>query len=314
MDRTKSFRDLAQEKGKELNKPAKAPQAWAPTDSFSQEAYRIYRHIRTLRALLSQSRKGYLARPGRAGGKGIGGLSSMTEHERDEMDRQAREIIATCSSRIRSLEAIVEASGKGVGAMGNLMYNLLVDDGTEDPGKRQQDVQRAHRASITLTLNTWLAQLGQQQRQMQEARLERQMEQQKSRINPSISSMDLHVEPSGDTDTAGDDGLTSEQRQALEQENDRMVEEFATALDQIRQTERSLTEISQIQSQLATHLAQQTQETERLYAEATASTDRVKDGNFQLAEARKHMADTRKWILIFLLAASLILLFLDWYD
>lgn len=46
--------------------------------------------------------------------------------------------------------------------------------------------------------------------------------------------MDLHVEPSGDTDTAGDDGLTSEQRQALEQENDRMVEEFATALDQIR--------------------------------------------------------------------------------
>lgn len=136
----------------------------------------------------------------------------MTEHERDEMDRQAREIIATCSSRIRSLEAIVEgkyrgindglvhwinasithasrvitpfvpihiASGKGVGAMGNLMYNLLVDDGTEDPGKRQQDVQRAHRASITLTLNTWLAQLGQQQRQMQEARLERQMEQQK---------------------------------------------------------------------------------------------------------------------------------------
>ncbi|RKP13334.1 hypothetical protein BJ684DRAFT_16257 [Piptocephalis cylindrospora] len=301
MDRTRCFRDLVQEKGKELGRPQNTPQPWAPTEAFTQEAYRI-------------SRKAYLARPGRTGGKGIGGVSSMTERERNELDRQAREIIASCSQRIRGLEAIVEASAKGTGAMGSLMYSILMDDGTEDPGRKQQDVERAHRASITLTLNTWLTQLGQQQRQMQEARLERQMERQKSRINPSISAMDLHSEESADIGATGDDGLTTEQRQALEQENDRMVEEFATALDQVRQTERSLTEISQIQSQLAMHLAQQTQETERLYAEATASTDRVKDGNFQLAEARKHMADTRKWILIFLLAASLILLFLDWYD
>jgi syntaxin 18 len=112
----------------------------------------------------------------------------------------------------------------------------------------------------------------------------------------------------------GDDGLTSEQRLALEAENDSMTREFESTLDQVRQAERSLTEIAQVQAQLATHLAQQMQETEMLYAEAGAATDRVKDGNFQLAEARKHMADTRKWILIFLLIASLILLFLDWYD
>jgi syntaxin 18 len=45
-----------------------------------------------------------------------------------------------------------------------------------------------------------------------------------------------------------------------------------------------------------------------------ATTDRVREGNLQLAEAGQRSADTRKWVLLFLIMASLVLLFLDWYD
>lgn len=80
------------------------------------------------------------------------------------------------------------------------------------------------------------------------------------------------------------------------------------------QAEKALLEISNLQTVLSNHLAVQTQQTDRLYAEAIATTDRVQEGNLMLHQARQRASDTRKWILIFLIIASFILLFLDWYD
>jgi syntaxin 18 len=67
-------------------------------------------------------------------------------------------------------------------------------------------------------------------------------------------------------------------------------------------------------SVLANNLAIQTQQTDQLYAEAVATTDLVQEGNLLLVKARERASDTRKWILIFLIVASFVLLFLDWYD
>ncbi|KAJ1658163.1 hypothetical protein IWQ61_002543 [Dispira simplex] len=100
----------------------------------------------------------------------------------------------------------------------------------------------------------------------------------------------------------------------LQEENRALLQEFEDTLTQVRQTEQALLEISALQSALSTHLAVQTQETERLHAEAMATTERVQQGNEQLLQARQRNADTRKWILFFLIMASLILLFLDWFD
>jgi syntaxin 18 len=80
-----------------------------------------------------------------------------------------------------------------------------------------------------------------------------------------------------------------------------------------RAAERAILEISELQNQLMMHVAAQAKETERLYEEAIASTDLVREGNQQLLEAGRQSADTRKWILFLLIVASLILLFLDWY-
>lgn len=100
----------------------------------------------------------------------------------------------------------------------------------------------------------------------------------------------------------------------LEAENEKMYKELETNLDQVRQTEQSLLEISTLHSTLSRHLAVQASETERLHQEAMASTERVVQGNDYLVQARRRNADARKWVLFFLIMASGVLLFLDWYD
>ncbi|KAJ1652763.1 hypothetical protein IWQ61_006975 [Dispira simplex] len=118
----------------------------------------------------------------------------------------------------------------------------------------------------------------------------------------------------GLSDISSGDTQQYHHQMELQEENRALLQEFEDTLTQVRQTEQALLEISALQSALSTHLAVQTQETERLHAEAMATTERVQQGNEQLLQARQRNADTRKWILFFLIMASLILLFLDWFD
>lgn len=108
--------------------------------------------------------------------------------------------------------------------------------------------------------------------------------------------------------------LSQEQVQQLEKENETMLEEMNTTLNQVRQAEKALMEISTLQSQLTNHLAVQTLQTDRLYGDSLATTERVEQGNLQLIQAKERNRGTRKFMLIFLLGASLVLMFLDWYS
>ncbi|KAJ1926888.1 hypothetical protein IWQ60_003403 [Tieghemiomyces parasiticus] len=110
------------------------------------------------------------------------------------------------------------------------------------------------------------------------------------------------------------EAVSSSHQMELQEENRALLREFEDTLTQVRSAEQALLEISALQSTLSTHLAMQTEQTERLHSEAMATSERVQEGNEQLLEARQRNADTRKWILIFLIMASLVLLFLDWFD
>jgi len=125
--------------------------------------------------------------------------------------------------------------------------------------------------------------------------------------------------------------LSQEQLQALEEENTSMLEGFERTLDQIkyqspmsrdettadiavRGTEKALLEISALQNELMTHLSSQELITDRLYDDALATTDSVEKGNKQLVRARQRHKSTTKFMLVFLLVMTLLLLFLDaWY-
>lgn len=60
-------------------------------------------------------------------------------------------------------------------------------------------------------------------------------------------------------------------------------------------------------------LTTQTELSEQLYEDAIATTSTVEKGNEQLREAKRRTKDSRLFILVFLIGASMSLLFLHYY-
>ncbi|KAJ9096763.1 hypothetical protein QFC21_005033 [Naganishia friedmannii] len=108
--------------------------------------------------------------------------------------------------------------------------------------------------------------------------------------------------------------LTPTQLQQFSTENTHLLESMASTLDTVLHAERSLLEISQLQTTLISHLASQTETIERLYDDANGAMASVEQANVQLREAKQSGRDARFFLLVFLVGASLALLFLDWYS
>ena len=107
--------------------------------------------------------------------------------------------------------------------------------------------------------------------------------------------------------------LTTSQIMQFEDENAAILRNAQDTLASVQQAESRLLEISQLQMELITHLTQQTELTDRLFEDAMATTSAVDKGNEQLREARRRGKDSRLYILVFLIGASLSLLFLHNY-
>ena len=107
--------------------------------------------------------------------------------------------------------------------------------------------------------------------------------------------------------------LSASQIQQFEEENAQILQSVQDTLQSVQQAEARLVEISALQMELVAHLTRQTEQTEQLYEDAIATAASVEKGNVQLKEARRRARDSRKWILLFLIGASLSLLFLHYY-
>ncbi|KNC98457.1 uncharacterized protein SPPG_06157 [Spizellomyces punctatus DAOM BR117] len=107
--------------------------------------------------------------------------------------------------------------------------------------------------------------------------------------------------------------LEPQERQLLESENAALLEELESSIDQVRETTQSLNVISSLHSRLSHELQSQSETIGFLYDDAWRSTESVKNANLQLISAQKHFGDARIWVLLFLVIASAILWFLDYY-
>lgn len=121
----------------------------------------------------------------------------------------------------------------------------------------------------------------------------------------------LPVENSDDDDEELE--LTESQILQFETENANILRSVQDTLESVQQAEARLMDISNLQMELITHLTRQTELTEQLYEDAIATTSTVDKGNVQLREARRRAKDSRIFILVFLIGASLSLLFLHLY-
>lgn len=107
--------------------------------------------------------------------------------------------------------------------------------------------------------------------------------------------------------------LTQEMIQQFEAEESALLRATNTDLASLKQAESSLLEISALQTQLAMHLTQQGELTDKLWEEAVGVAGKVDEGNQQLKKAKERNKESRIILLMFLILASLTLLFLDYY-
>ncbi|KAG2214655.1 hypothetical protein INT46_005672 [Mucor plumbeus] len=317
-------------------------------DLFTKEAYRIYQHITSLKRFLLTIRPAYLSTSKRPsthyghsnnnslddpamGGDSLfaifsGNIHSLTDRERDEIDFQAKLIIRRCIDRIKELEESekIRQSNEASKPTSRLAH-FLGKLGNPTGGGMTEDVLFVHRSSIMWFLNQQLMQVSQIQKDQQEIRLTREIEKSENQLSkamyveppvyiPEQQQQQQQQQQQEEESNPFEQALSQEQIQMLEKENSVMLEDLNNTLNEVKSAEKALLEISTLQTQLTNHLAAQTIQTDKLYADAIATTEKVEQGNLQLITARERNKNSRNFMLIFLLGACFVLLFLDWYS
>ncbi|KAF9075936.1 hypothetical protein BDP27DRAFT_1212093 [Rhodocollybia butyracea] len=380
-DRTPEFIDVVQSKSlssdRPKNKHVQKEREQAGAKEYISEAYTVLNHINTLTRMLSSIRKTYLNIDQRAGpshyqetrtidlsgNESWANVRQLSNEQRDQIDIQARVILTRCADRIKDMEALEKKRAELVASQGSPLTRLLPTRLRKDASSLSSDFVAAHRSSITWYLSRRLADASQKQKEMQEERVNRQVERSRtlgsgaglealnmtthdtsrsqasseSRISNSwlggassgliaatlgAPSFDEQQRPGPsypipDTSPPSDDEddleLSSSQILQFETENAHILRSVQETLDSVHQAESRLMEISALQMELVSHLTQQTEITDQLYEDAIASTSMVEKGNVQLREARRRSKDSRLFILVFLIGASLSMLFLHYY-
>lgn len=198
------------------------------------------------------------------------------------------------------------------------------------PSTPSEPLIAAHRSSVLWTLNNRLASASSLLTSLQERRSALRAERDRSLGSQAAREVAiLRSLPAGTPTSLGpsapvpqviptdeppiEQQLSKEQLQMFESENSALLSHMEEQLSSVLRAEKSLLEVSALQTELVRHLVQQTEVTERLYEEAVGSVAEVKAGNEQLKQARKRGEEGRLFLLIFLIGAAMALLFLDWY-
>eukprot|EP01117_Protostelium_nocturnum_P015630 TRINITY_DN6077_c0_g1_i1.p1 TRINITY_DN6077_c0_g1~~TRINITY_DN6077_c0_g1_i1.p1 ORF type:complete len:287 (-),score=102.75 TRINITY_DN6077_c0_g1_i1:51-911(-) len=96
----------------------------------------------------------------------------------------------------------------------------------------------------------------------------------------------------------------------LEEENDILAKDLETSLDQTRQVEESVMEISKLMETFVSKLSEQSEVIETNHQLAVGAKSHIDKGTKELRRAARWSVDFRVFVLLFLLVASFSLLFL----
>ncbi|XP_070758987.1 syntaxin-18 isoform X2 [Enoplosus armatus] len=287
-----------------------------PKSGFSPKAKEVITNITKLKVFLLQHRKDYVS----AGSLISSDLNRMTDNERDQIDQDAQIFMRTCSEAIKQLRNEAE--------------------------KQVTSAQiKEHRGAVLDLIELYLRGVCKLYSEQRAIRVKRMVDKKRlSRLAPEHHSRvekTPEVEPTEEKtvkeESSGklvkksvsevldnpvnlweegrvEDELSPEEIQMFEQENQRLVSEMNSLVDEVRQIEGKVVEISRLQEIFAEKVLQQETEIDSIHQLVVGATENVKEGNEDIREAIKNNAGFRVWILFFLVMCSFSLLFLDWYD
>ncbi|TKA47372.1 hypothetical protein B0A49_11998 [Cryomyces minteri] len=256
----------------------------------------------------------------------------LTDAQRTEIDASAKQLLRELNAKINNLsdvEAVRQQAEKnvslkkrsrgGLGALGRWAAGgaITAKSLEELDEEERHKVIQAHREGVIWYLQRKLEEAGMVQSRMMEVRLEREVEKSKSvlyKTRGSLGIADMSAGMDGDspdvgTGRAGQRGhvgtrfaqdskeaeqqLSPEQLQLFAQENQDMLKHYEDTLDQVRTAERSLLEISELQTTLASNLATQSAHIDQLVQDSFMTKENVGSGNKELKKASERKSTAR---------------------
>ncbi|KAI9842723.1 MAG: hypothetical protein M1838_003003 [Thelocarpon superellum] len=273
----------------------------------------------------------------------------LTNAQRDQIDAESKRLLRELNNSIRNLADAeklrqdTEASlaqrkqaANGLGALGRWAAGSA---GLEKTADEQAEEARTsainmHRESVLWYLRRKLEACGEVHWSMMETRLIREVEKSKSVLYKTHGATAGHSDGSPFADVGPVDGvhrplvnargahmdeveqhqiehqLSPEQLQLFAKENQDMLKHYEDTLDQVRTAERSLVEISELQTVLANNLATQSAHIDQMVADSLHTTENVGGGNKQLKKAAER-ASTAKYVFYGSCAFSIFLVVYD---
>ncbi|KAM0261690.1 hypothetical protein ACHAQJ_002142 [Trichoderma viride] len=293
-------------------------------DSFLKEAYRINSHIVSLHRQLQDVRQAYLstAQPRRAQARLVQNQPRvLSDREREEIDANAKQMIRELNASIRSLDeaeqlrretesAIIRKKyTKGLGALGSWASGGIASSKSAEHAAAEGQAQQlgGYREGVVWFLRQRLELCCRTQQDMMETRLRRELEKSRSMLPVGDLAEFMpaahkpHGQTSGDAFAPGTEessaafteGLTDEQVQMFEEGNQSMMEHYESTLDKVRTAEKSLLEISELQTLLVNNLSAQSENIELLVSDSASMADNVGGGNKQLKKASQRPSTAR---------------------
>jgi hypothetical protein len=110
-----------------------------------------------------------------------------------------------------------------------------------------------------------------------------------------------------------DSEMPVEERQRLELENRELLEHLDGDLELLRNATQALSDVSEMQNTIALHLAAQNETIQTIHNNVDDSFGKITQGNEYLVSADRIFGGPKVWVLIFFIAASGCLLFLDYF-
>ncbi|RSL95082.1 hypothetical protein CEP52_012278 [Fusarium oligoseptatum] len=320
MDITIGFNELLRQRDAPATKKRVTMDA---IDGFLKEAYRINSHITSLHRELQDVRQAYLstAQPRKSHSRAAKGQSRvLSDRDREDIDANAKQMIRELNASIRALDdaeqlrretesAIIRKKYVGgLGALGSWASGGMASNKSNEHAAAEAKARDVgiHRDGILWFLRQRLELCCRTQQDMMEARLTREMEKSRSMLSksgasigdfaefpsPSVRRQSQATPASGAIPTSDDgqapnesQGLTEEQIQMFEEGNQDMMKHWESSLDKVRTAEKSLLEISELQSLLVSNLATQSAHIEQLVADSFSTADNVGGGNKELKKA-----------------------------
>lgn len=292
--------------GKESSKSSLLSQKPNKGD-FAAKAKEVVITISKLKDFLLEHRKQYI----NAASHLVNDGSHMSDAERDQIDSDAQDFMRTCSETIRLFKS--EANRQNV-----------------SPQMRQ------HREAVFELIDAYLKGVCKLYSEQRAIRVKRVVDKKRiSRLRPdgglgTSSQSSQSVPRSSDqpakeksdrlpemdvtSEEAEDYDLSPEEMQLFEQENQRLFTEMNCLVDEVRQIEGKVVEITQLQEIFTDKVLQQDSVIDRIANTVVHTTENIKEANQDIREAIKNNAGLRLWVLFFLVVCSFSLLFLDWYS